>query len=258
MNEKKPIEIARESLMRLNARKLAPTPANYQAVYNEIAGVPDLEPFPQGALRKIARALPARSAAHARQKQGLDQAIQQCDWQRVQDTLVAYANAAPDLAERSGARSGAETGSELLGAVARLIENALPALGADDEKFCALADLVVKTLRDVRADPTQIKPLLANFSYRLSFAAEDQAEVRAALMRLLQRQLREPENGLAGAIREKTGTKGQPATAKGPPTSTPGSPTTPPGSTPPGATKGLPGATKGLPGAPKEIGRAHV
>lgn len=186
MTEKKPIEIARESLMRLNARKLAPTPANYQAVYNEIAGVSDVAPFPQGPLRKIARALPARSAAHARQKQGLDQAIQQCDWQRVEDTLVAYANAAPDVPERPGARPAPATGSELLEAVARLIENALPALGEDDEKFRALADSVVKTLRDVRADPAQIKPLLASFSYRLSFAAEDQAEVRAALMRLLQ------------------------------------------------------------------------
>jgi hypothetical protein len=72
-----------------------------------------------------------------------------------------------------------------------------------------------------------------------------------ALMRLLQRQLREPETGLAGALKEKTGAKGQPATAKGPPAPTSGSPSSP--TTPPSSTKGLPGATKGLPGATKGL-----
>jgi hypothetical protein len=47
MSEKKPFEIARETLKQLTTQKLAPTPANYQAIYNEIAGIPVIRPFRQ-------------------------------------------------------------------------------------------------------------------------------------------------------------------------------------------------------------------
>jgi diguanylate cyclase len=40
MSEKKPFEIARETLKQLTVRKLPPTPINYQTLYNEIAGIP--------------------------------------------------------------------------------------------------------------------------------------------------------------------------------------------------------------------------
>ena len=39
MTEKKPFEIARETLKQITARKLVPTPVNYQTIYNELAGV---------------------------------------------------------------------------------------------------------------------------------------------------------------------------------------------------------------------------
>lgn len=47
MTDKKPFEITREALMLLTTRKLVPTPANYHAVYNEIAGTSDIAPFPE-------------------------------------------------------------------------------------------------------------------------------------------------------------------------------------------------------------------
>ena len=37
MSERKPFEIARETVKQLTARKLAPTPANYQKIYSEIS-----------------------------------------------------------------------------------------------------------------------------------------------------------------------------------------------------------------------------
>ena len=46
MSEMKPFEIARETLKQLTARKLPPTPANYQTLYNEIGGIALVPPFP--------------------------------------------------------------------------------------------------------------------------------------------------------------------------------------------------------------------
>ena len=42
--EKKPSEIARDTLKLLLTRKLAPTPANFRTVYHEVAGTPDVPP----------------------------------------------------------------------------------------------------------------------------------------------------------------------------------------------------------------------
>jgi hypothetical protein len=44
MNDKKPFEIARETLKQLTVRKLPPIPINYQNLYNEIAGIPQTAP----------------------------------------------------------------------------------------------------------------------------------------------------------------------------------------------------------------------
>ena len=74
MSEKKPFEIARETLKQLTTQKLAPTPANYQAIYNEIAGIPLVVPFPAETLRDIAKALPVKTPRQQKQR-GLLQLI---------------------------------------------------------------------------------------------------------------------------------------------------------------------------------------
>lgn len=61
MSEKKPFEVARETLKQLTTRKLAPTPLNYQNIYNEIAGIPQVPQFPMDTLRDIAKALPTKT-----------------------------------------------------------------------------------------------------------------------------------------------------------------------------------------------------
>ena len=54
MGEKTVPELARDTLKQLVIRKLAPTPANYQAIFNEIGGLKTEAPFPAEQLRKIA------------------------------------------------------------------------------------------------------------------------------------------------------------------------------------------------------------
>jgi diguanylate cyclase len=68
MSDKKPFEIAREALKQITARQLAPTPVNYQAIYNEIAGLPNVQPFPEEPLRQIAQALPTRNPGQEKQR----------------------------------------------------------------------------------------------------------------------------------------------------------------------------------------------
>ncbi len=190
MAEKKPFEIAREALMMLASRKLIPTPDNYQSAYSEIAGTPNVAPFPADAMRGIAQALPARSAGQKKHKELLEHAIGHADWEGVKHAMVGFATVAPvsagRIAEPNGVRVAAPAGSgEFLEQLARLVENALPALGGDDAKFLEQVAQLIKVLRDPSAESATVKSLLANFTHRLSFAAEDQAEVRATLLKLL-------------------------------------------------------------------------
>jgi len=201
MNDKKPFEIAREALRQLTARKMAPTPANYQAIYNEVAGIPNEPPFPADRLRDIAQALPVKTPGQQKQRGLLDSAIGQLNWDGVKNALMAYGGFSPAATAPAGAGVLATTPVLAAGAspasnapaltadffeqVARLIEYALPALGTDDARFSEQTQLLIKAMRQPGADVLAVKLMLANFGSRLSFAAEDQAEIKATLLKLL-------------------------------------------------------------------------
>lgn len=198
MIEKKPFEIARETVKQLTERKLVPTPVNYQAIYNEIAGIPHVQMFPDEQLRQIVQALPARNPGQEKQKGLLEYAIGQRNWLGVETALVAYAGFAAFGASSAAASDAVPASSgvqpsavpafsqEFMAQIARMIENAMPALGSDDARFLEQVDKLLKTLRDPAIDLVEAKLLLTNFSHRLSFAAEDQAEIKATLLKLLQ------------------------------------------------------------------------
>lgn len=193
MSDKKPFEIARETLKQITARKLVPTPVNYQAIYNEIAGVPNVQPFPEDPLRRIAQALPARNPGQEKQRSLLEYAIGQRNWPGVQNALVAYAGfAVPGAGDSAPAPLATAPASapaltpEFFEQIARLIEYTQPALGQDDSRFQEQMQQVIMALRDPAAESYKVKGLLADFSHRLSFAAEDQAEIRLTLLKLLQ------------------------------------------------------------------------
>jgi diguanylate cyclase len=183
--EKKPSEIARDTLKLLMTRKLAPTPGNFRTVYHEVAGTPDTPPFPGDPLRHIVQALPLRTPAQQRHRAQLDSAVARQNWNELQNALVAYANAG-GVAPAAVTPSRVEpSNSEFLEQLARLIENALPALGTDDTRFADQAAQLITAIRDPSSGLSSIKPLLGNFTLRLSFAAEDQAEIRGTLLKLL-------------------------------------------------------------------------
>lgn len=71
-----PADIARETLKLLAARRLTPTPANYQSVYEEVAGLLPQVSFPQTPLRRIASILPTQTPVQKRLAQSFQQAVE--------------------------------------------------------------------------------------------------------------------------------------------------------------------------------------
>ncbi len=208
MGDKTVPELARETLKQLITRKLAPTPANYRDVFNEIGNFPNNPPFPAEQLRKIAQSLPAQTPGQQKQRSLFEYAVSQLNWQGVQDALVAYGAFSPRAGsgiERSGfgslpvgetasepvagshsARNGAPAlTAEFLEQIARLIEFTRPALGTDDARFTEQTSELLHAMRDPGGDVLQVKRLLSTFCHRASFAAEDQVEIKATLLHLL-------------------------------------------------------------------------
>ena len=206
MAEKKPFEIARETLKQLTAQKLAPTPLNYQRLYNEIAALPNEPAFPAERLRDIASALPTKTPGQQKQRGLLESAINQLNWDGVKNSLMAYGGFSPPApapsvapallvdtqkpvltaaAHAVPAMTAPALTADFFAQIARMIEYAQPALGQDDERFVEQTQALIKALREPDADALVVKQLLANYGHRLSFAAEDQAEIKQVLLKLL-------------------------------------------------------------------------
>ena len=224
MNDKKPFEIARDTLKLLTARKLAPTPLNYQSIYSEVAGVAVEPPFPADRLRDIAQALPTKTPGQQKQRGLLVSAVEQLNWVGVKNALMAYGGFSPPappspapspspllndsvteaaepisvpatltppavpqvaMAVSLPAPGAPALTTEFFEQVARLIEYALPALGHDDARFTEQAQTLLKAMRQPNADAVAVKLMLSNFGHRLSFAAEEQTAIHDTLLALL-------------------------------------------------------------------------
>ena len=89
MNEDtmQPSEIARETLRQLAMRRTPPTPDNYLALYNEIAGIKDSNVFPTQALKQLAASLPSSTTEQLSYGRLLEQAITAGSWDSLRDAL---------------------------------------------------------------------------------------------------------------------------------------------------------------------------
>ena len=192
MADRPPSEIARETLKQLAARRLAPTPDNYLAIYDEIAGIRSPQPFPEGPLSSIQRVLPGQTPAQKRLLGQFERAIITKDWTSLQSVMVGYANlglhpatASKPIEVADAPTALGELPAEFAEALARLIDNTLPALGDDDPRVIDMAQQLITFLREPTPLVTTAQLMLGNFSYRLSFATEEQASIRASLLELL-------------------------------------------------------------------------
>ena len=192
MADRPPSEIARETLKQLAARRLAPTPDNYLAIYDEIAGIRSPQPFPEGPLSSIQRVLPGQTPAQKRLLGQFERAIITKDWRSLQSVMVGYANlglhpatASKPIEVADAPTALGELPTEFAEAMARLIDNTLPALGDDDPRVIDMAQQLITFLREPTPLVTTAQRMLGNFSYRLSFATEEQASIRTSLLELL-------------------------------------------------------------------------
>ncbi|MDP4077316.1 GGDEF domain-containing protein [Acidovorax sp. A1169] len=190
MADRQPYEIARETLKQLAARRLAPTPDNYLSIYDEIAGARSAAPFPDAQLASILRLIPAQTPAQKRLLGQFEKAVTNKDWSGLQSVLVGYANlglspAAAAPVEVASPAPVSVLPQDLAELLARLIDNLLPALGEDDARVHDMAGQLTTFLREPSPLIPTLMLMLGNFTYRLSFATEDQAAIRAGLLELL-------------------------------------------------------------------------
>lgn len=183
-----PQDIAREAVKLLAARRLPPTPDNFQAVYHEVAGTRPLRPFPLEPLRKIGQQLPDDSPGQRRFRTQFNKAVTLHSWDDLEKVLVNSVNksAAADFAPTSiQVVEESALPADLLEQLARVVDHALPAVGNDDAKVVAQAEELVRYLRlDSQHLPT-LRKMMADFSFRLSFVAEEQQQIRQTLLGLL-------------------------------------------------------------------------
>lgn len=212
MAERLPSDIARETLKQLALRRLAPTPDNYRSLYDEISGNITPLPFPEGSLRQILRVIPGQTPAQKRLLDQFESAVAQNDWSALQSVLVGYAKlgagtsvasmdvvaGSPTSASPAGSAAGTAPVAalapndapliipeELAEQMARLVEHTLHGLSSDDARVHMQGGQLVQFLRQPAPPASTLQLMLANFSFRLSFAAEDQAAIRAMLLELL-------------------------------------------------------------------------
>lgn len=190
-----PQEIAREAVKLLAARRLPPTPDNFQAAYHEVAGTRPLRPFPLEQLRQIAQALPETTPGQQRFKVLFNKAVARHSWDDLQKVLTqqtwgtpappptfhAPVPAGPGPASVDAAGLSPEWG-EL---VSRIVSHALPAVGNDDPRVVEQANELIDYLRLPDQHAPTLRRMMADFAFRLSFVAEEQALIRGTLLGLL-------------------------------------------------------------------------
>ncbi|MEH3085260.1 MAG: GGDEF domain-containing protein [Xylophilus ampelinus] len=195
MSDRSPSEIARDTFKLLAARRLTPTPDNYRALYEELAGIKhQAAPFPDTSLRQIARLLPAQTPPQKRLLEQFEAALDERSWPLLQRTLIGYANlglGAP-AGEPAAASEPADNRLQqsMLEQVARMVEYTVDAVAFDDTRLRDQALQLLHYLRQPAPDAGVLRPMLSNFALRLSFNAEEQGAIRASLLEALNLVLR--------------------------------------------------------------------
>jgi diguanylate cyclase len=83
-----PSELARETLKRLAAQRMQPTPENYRSLYHEIAGTPSAEAFPERELKSILAALPRGTPDQIRFARQVETAVGNRSWANIKTAMV--------------------------------------------------------------------------------------------------------------------------------------------------------------------------
>lgn len=182
MTDRKTSEIARDALKLIAERRQQPSPDHFEAAFHEIAGTKPPAPFPEEALRRVVLALPAHDTELARALTTVEAAVGQRNWPGFRNSLHDYVS---KVEQHGSGQPPTKATMDLREQVARLIEHAMPALAADDERFSRQVAEILQLLRNPAIDVTAARTALANFNLRLSFVGEEQSAIRSTLLHLL-------------------------------------------------------------------------
>lgn len=204
---KSPSDIAREALRRLAERHMPPTPANYQACYQEIAGLPDVAPFPDAHLRELLEHLVAERIVDGATLAEADAAISRRSWLGFRDALVALLNG---VSRTEKAVQTEKTGEVMLPAgfvegLSGLVASLVLAMGSENPRLETLAKSLQESLRQSPVRFAEVERVFSELGRQLVFAAEEQAEIRSTLLTLLNLLVA----NIADLVTEDTWLKGQ-------------------------------------------------
>ena len=181
---KNPAEIARETLKRLAAGNLPPTPVNYMACYNEIANLPFSAPFPGAQLEKIVARLPIGNTQQEKSVQAMQIAIARRSWQSIETALLAFVSVAVDKKTvQSFDETALPPGFALQ--LAAFLENVLPAFGDKGERGPQMISRVVQHLRKPPVGILPVQDLLSSTAPQTLVSAEEQGQVKTSLLKLM-------------------------------------------------------------------------
>jgi diguanylate cyclase len=203
MTEKPPPELARDAFRILATRRLAPTPENFAAIYHEITGSkPGIVPQ-----KAFAAVFGGMEGMDRQVLQLMNQTLLDCDWGRFFESLrraltqastmpalsmplVPAVHLAPKEAQPPSAipvplDEGPAPVHHLREQLARTIEFCLPALGEDDPRVQQEAEQLILAFRSPVENVVSVGAKLSAFNHRLSFAAEDQNQIRQSLLAML-------------------------------------------------------------------------
>ena len=187
MNElKNPTDIAREALKRLAMKHLLPTPANFQICYNEIAGLPDIQPFPEKPLRQLVDSLVPHHQGQNVHLDAMTQAIAKRSWQGINESLLGFISAAaarPSAPSSTGVESG--LAPDLALSLGRVIESFAPFFTSDNPRAHGSAAELAALLKQPNVSLEKVRQSLEVMACHIRSGVEEQLEIRDALLKLL-------------------------------------------------------------------------
>jgi diguanylate cyclase len=83
-----PSEIAREAFRRLALHRTPPTPDNYRALYDEVAGTASADPFPDKSLKTVVTGLPRTTPEQSRFARQIETAAAEKSWDSLKAAFV--------------------------------------------------------------------------------------------------------------------------------------------------------------------------
>ena len=184
-----PVDIAREVLQRLAARRIAPTPDNYHAHYLDIAGEPPAQDiFPAGSLRSLVSGLPRTTPLQLEFTHELEAAVDSGNWTALKDALVRFSSGhlTPADAPRPPASEALEV-LQLRRLLAEFLEASHTPLHGRQLELAREAESLAEDFRaEGQSDtfPALLERLQA-FLPRFFRAMETDAGLRDGLLRLL-------------------------------------------------------------------------